>query len=321
MKIIKFSLSVLFFALFLAPPLGAQEGSLVRILANVEVDQPLITLWHLADHSKPMDDDLSARLSATPIGIAPEPGQSFTLDGSELRRLIAQADLDGQVSVLLPASVRVKRAIMEISQQRLKQIYEETLRADAEQRQVDILIGEVKTGPAVILPSGTFTYEAKRLGGKWGEVVVLLDLFIDGKLQAQARLSGKVEVYGQALVAARSLPSGHVLTYDDLQLAQVSLEENQGAAVSDPGLLVGQRLRSPLSAGNVIDPRRVQRQVLVRPGDVVTMICANPSIKLSTKGKAEQNGYYNSLIKLTNINSRQQVYGRVIDAGTVIIEF
>jgi flagella basal body P-ring formation protein FlgA len=313
--------------LLLAAPLAAQgpapqaEGRLLRILDKVEVEQPLVTLWHLADQSKPMDEEVRRCLLGTPVGAAPEPGRSFTLEGAELRRLLAESGLDPQVSVLLPASVRVKRATTEITQQKLREIYEETLRAEAEQLQVEVVISDIKTGPGVILPSGAFTYEAKRLGSKWGEVAVLLDLFIDGRLQAQARLSGQVEVYGRALVAARSLPAGHVLSLEDLRFAQIDLEATRGGAINDPGLLVGQRLRSPISAGNVLDPRRVQPQVLVRPGDVVTMMCTNFNINLSTKGKAEQNGYYNSLIKLTNINSKQQVYGRVLDANTVIVEF
>jgi flagella basal body P-ring formation protein FlgA len=327
MKIINSVLISLLLSLFLAAPLAAQlapsaqSGRLLRILDRAEVDQPLVTLWHLADQSKPMDEDMVRCLSSTPVGTAPEPGQGFTVDGAELRRLLAESGLDPEVSVLLPASVRVKRALIEITQQKLRQIYEETLRAEAEQLQVDVVVGEVKTGPAIILPSGAFTYEAKRLGSKWGEVVILLDLFIDGQRQAQARLSGRVEVYGQALVAVRSLPAGHILSSEDLRLAQVNLEENKGSAVNDFSLLVGQKLRSPVSAGNVVDIRRVQPQVLVRPGDVVTMMCANLNMNLSTKGKAEQNGYYNSLIKLTNLNSKQQVYGRVLDANTVIVEF
>jgi flagella basal body P-ring formation protein FlgA len=300
---------------------AGEQMQLVRILSKVEVDQPLITLWHLADHNKPMGDELVARLSATPVGVAPELGKSFTVEGSELRRLINEADLGPEISVLLPASVQVKHAVTQISQKQLREIYEEVLQRDAIAQQLDLVVLDIKTGPAITLPTGAFTYEAKRLGSKWGNVTVLVEMYIDGRRQTQARVSGQVEVYGRALVAARSLPSGHIIARDDIQVARVNIMEAQGAAVSDPNLVLGQRLRSPLSMGNLLDPRRMQREVLVRPGDVVTMICANPNINLSTKGKVEQSGYFNSLIKLTNLNSRQQVYGRVLDSGTVVVEF
>ena len=300
---------------------AGEQMQLVRILAKVEVEQPLITLWHLADHSKPMGEDLVARLSATPVGVAPELGKSFTVEGTELRRLINEADLGPEISVLLPANVQVKRAVTQINQRQLREIYEEVLQREALAQHLDLVVLDVKTGPSLTLPSGALSYEAKRLGSKWGNVAVLVDLYIDGRRQAQARISGQVEVYGEALVAARSLPSGHVISHDDIQVARVNIVEAQGAAINDPNLVLGQRLRSPLSMGNLLDPRRMQREVLVRPGDVVTMICANPNINLSTKGKVEQSGYFNSLVKLTNLNSRQQVYGRVLDSSTVVVEF
>jgi flagella basal body P-ring formation protein FlgA len=317
--------SVVIAAVILLPSLaqaaGAPAAQFVRILPVVEVDQPLLSLWHLADQQKPMGTELVDKLSQTAVGAAPELGKSFTIPGAELRRLIDESKLPQGISILLPDQVVVKRAALKLGRMDLINIFEETLQQDIAGQDLELIIVEVNTGEDITLPGGNYTYTAKRLGSKWGKVTVLVDFFVEGRRFAQTRLNGTVEVYGQAITAARSLPAGHVLTMDDITSSRVNLGEAGVAAVNDPSLAVGQKLRSPLSMGALLDPRRMQPELLVRPGDVVTMICSNPYINLSTKGKVEQSGYINSMVKLTNLFSKRQVYGRVVDAGTVAVDF
>jgi flagella basal body P-ring formation protein FlgA len=299
----------------------SQPAQFVRILPAVEVDQPLLSLWHLADQQKPMGTEIVEKLSQTTVGAAPELGKSFTIPGEELRRLVNEAKLPQGISILLPDQVVVKRTALTLTKMDLIDIFEEALQQDIAGHELELIIGEVNTGADITLPSGNYTYTAKRLGGKWGKVTVLVDFFVEGRRFIQTRITGTVEVYGRAITAARSLPTGHVLTMDDIAYSRVNLGEAGVAALNDPLLAVGQKLRSPLSMGALLDPRRMQPELLVRPGDIVTMICSNPYINLSTKGKVEQNGYLNSVVKLTNLFSKRQVYGRVVGAGAVVVDF
>ncbi len=323
----KYCASIFILALLMLAPLSAHAGSeeadtqFVRIMPVAEVDQPLITLLQLADQQKPMGAELRERLGRTTVGAAPELGSSFYISGIELRRLVNEANLPAGISVLLPDRVQVKRASVRLGRQELMEIYEEALRQEVRGQDLELVVLDVNTGADITLPGGQFDYSAKRLGSRWGRVTVLVDFFVNGRRQAQTRITGNVEVYGQALVAARSLPAGHVLTPEDISTARISMSEAGVGAVGDPKLVVGQRLRSPVGMGNLLDPRRMQQEILVRSGDIVNMICINPNISLSTKGRVEQNGYMNSVIKLTNLSSKRPVFGRVVDAGTVVVEF
>lgn len=316
---------ILILALLMAGPAFAgpdhNSQQFVRILPAVEVDEPLINLWHLADQQKPMGGELINSLSRATVGAAPELGESFEISGVELRRLINDAGLSPDISILLPDKVRVTRAAIILSREDLLDIYEETLQREINGQDLELVIMDVDTGQEINLPSGQFTYQAKRLGSRWGRVAIMVDFYINGRRQAQTRITGTAEIYGQALVAARSLPAGHVVSYQDITSARLNMSEAGKSTVNDPALVVGLKLRSPLNMGSALDPRRMQQEILVRSGDIVNMVCVNPHISLSTKGRVEQSGYANSVIKLTNLSSRRPVYGRVVDAGTVVVDF
>ncbi len=97
---------------------------------------------------------------------------------------------------------------------------------------------------------------------------------------------------------------------------------DQGAPLaSDPAELVGLRTRQPLAAGAPIALGQLERTPLVHRGDVVNMICVAGGMKITAKGKAEQTGYKDGLIRLTNLASKREVFGKILSQGTVLVTF
>ena len=123
------------------------------------------------------------------------------------------------------------------------------------------------------------------------------------------------------VVAARPLPRGHVLQPRDLKLARRRLDDLQGAVARQVDDVVGLRTRSLVAMGSPIRLARLERAPLIKRGQVVTMICRAGNLRVTAKGMAQQTGYKGSRIRLTNLASKRQVFGTVLDAGTVLVEF
>lgn len=80
------------------------------------------------------------------------------------------------------------------------------------------------------------------------------------------------------------------------------------------------RLARGLSAGEPILQSDLQSQLMVRRGDVVTLIYARGNVRMTTQAEALSDGEPGATIAVRNLQSKKQVYAKVKDGGTVIIE-
>jgi flagella basal body P-ring formation protein FlgA len=147
-----------------------------------------------------------------------------------------------------------------------------------------------------------------------------VEVLVDGKPAASRRVSAQVDLYGPVVVAAKSLPRRHVLAAEDLKVVRARLNQARGT-VSDPEEVVGLRTRSAVNMGAALRINRLERTPLIKRGDVVQMICRRGQLKVVAKGRAEETGYRDGSIKLTNLASDREVYGKVLDSGAVLVTF
>lgn len=118
----------------------------------------------------------------------------------------------------------------------------------------------------------------------------------------------EIAVSAVVLVARRSLPSGHVLTADDVRQERRDVSRLRRGYLSDAAALAGQRLKAPLLAGTVLTPARLESDRVIRRGQSVTVIANNGGIAVSMAGTALADGGLNQRIPIENANS-----GRVIE--------
>jgi flagellar basal body P-ring formation protein FlgA len=120
-----------------------------------------------------------------------------------------------------------------------------------------------------------------------------------------------VVVRETVLIAAKTLPGGHVVTADDVVLEERDVSSMVGGYLSSPEELVGQRLKHQLMAGRVITPSMLQADLVIRRGQSVTILVHNQSMNIRMAGKALDDGALNQRIKVENVTSRRIVEGLV----------
>lgn len=316
------TISLLTLAAVMTAQPGAQAAGMLTFANQAEVAAASVTLRDLVASAKGLDEDFRERLSQVKVAEAPQMGRTATVDGAKVRDLLAKAKPPRDLSVLIPGEVEISRASQRITSRQIYQAFSRALEERLEERGADYSLHSVKAGAELTVPAGRLESRVNFLSHDLeGLVAAQIEFWVNGSLAARRRVAGKVDVYGQVLVAANGLARNHVLRPEDVKVTRLRLNELNGTTTSDPGQVLGLRTRVPVAMGEPLQLSRLERAPLIRRGDVVSMIYTAGRLRVSAKGRAEQTGYKGGNIKLINLASKREVYGKVLDSGTVLVEF
>ena len=120
-----------------------------------------------------------------------------------------------------------------------------------------------------------------------------------------------VIVTAKVVVAARTLPRGHLLTEEDLAVEDRDVTRALSGYVTVPAQVLGQRLKSQLLSGRMLTPALLEADKLVRRGQMVTLMVNNGGIAIRMTGRALSDGALNQRIRVENLNSGRIVEGIV----------
>jgi flagella basal body P-ring formation protein FlgA len=315
------SLSLLALAALLAAALPGWAEDGVSFAPQVEIRGDRVTLLDLAEPGQELAQALTEQLSRYTVAVAPALGRSTVVMGSKIRALLKQANLGEGVTVLIPEQVTVTRACQRLAAQDLARLYSDAVMDRLGPQAGQAQISRIDAGHDLVLPVGKLETNLRFLGGGLlGRVPAVVDVLVDGKREGTGRVTGSVDVYVDMVVAARPLMPRHIIGPDDLTIQRASLGEAGPGAAMTPQEVVGMRTRAAVPMGAPLDLTRLERSPLVRLGDVVVMVYDDGGMRITAKGRAEQTGYLGSRIRLINMASKREVYGKVVDAGSVSVE-
>ena len=121
-------------------------------------------------------------------------------------------------------------------------------------------------------------------------------------------------------VMKRAGKRGDVLTASDIAEKDTFLT----GATSYPASreeVVGKKLRKDLPAGTVITSQVLEEQVMVQSGEIVSVVVDNPRLAIHTSGKALERGRLGDTVRVKNLTSGKEIYGKVTGTSTVTVEF
>lgn len=146
-----------------------------------------------------------------------------------------------------------------------------------------------------------------------------------GRFVVQARLAsgrlyglqGKVEDGMDMPVLTRALKTGEIVTDDDVMFVRMAASRVPRGSVADAGKLVGFSAKRQLRAGIPLRETDVQKPLVIRKGDAVTMVFRAPGIELTSRGRAMTDGGVGDTVAVVNAQSLKQIDAVVLGAGTV----
>jgi flagella basal body P-ring formation protein FlgA len=117
----------------------------------------------------------------------------------------------------------------------------------------------------------------------------------------------------------RRVAGGDVVTREDIQWQTARAETVARNVILDPDKIIGKEAIRPLPSDQPVRTGDVRPPVIVTKGSLVTMIVQSPTMTLTSKGKAMQNGAMGEAVRIQNTQSKVVVEGEVVSNGTVRI--
>jgi flagella basal body P-ring formation protein FlgA len=255
------------------------------------------------------------------LGAAPDPGGSRRLDGvAILRKLRAAGLVDGATHYEIPASVRIARAYQDVAAEEIRGAVERdagTVLAAGEQlRSIDV-------GGGARIPPGPYALHVvpPAAGGRVARRRVEVQLLQDGTVVANVSARVAVVATGPVVVLRHAVARGTVLGPADVAVEERELTGLAGSVVTTIAEVVGKEMRAALPASAPVTLSVLASPLLVRRGDLVTVVVETPGMRLSTPGEALEPGAAGAQIRVRNRKSQQEISGQVVERGTILVQY
>jgi len=128
-----------------------------------------------------------------------------------------------------------------------------------------------------------------------------------------------VHVYAKAVVAARPLGLGTVLTQASLKTAEIDLAAENSPAFLQFAELEGRILARPLSDGDAVRSSDLRTRLWFAAGDRVSVTANGPGYAVSSEGQAMERGFEGQEVKVKFDNGRVSV-GRAVGERRVEVD-
>ena len=172
------------------------------------------------------------------------------------------------------------------------------------------------------LPAGEIVYDIipSRNDNFLGRTEFFLLLEGENKWKKKLRVSADIGVLTPVALTSRRLKSGQIITKNDVHLGERDLSRIGPDIISDINEVLGKTTKTALNASIALRASLVEAPLLIRRGDIVTIIAESNFLTVTTLGEAREKGRKMDRIKVRNIASQKEVFAVVMDSKTVKVE-
>jgi len=299
---------------------GDRSLDRINVVAEATVDGDIVHLGDLARLEGP-----SARaLAGVEIGRAPAPGATRSFAGATILAILREQVLDlDRVRYRIPTLVRVHRRAQEVSAAALRAIVEDYMQQQATTMDGDMLLRQVDIPAPVGLPVGPFTTQVTPVQANpaAGTTRLLVEFLQDQRVTGSATVTAHLAVFGDVWIARRAIPPGDIIGEGDVVAERRDVAALPRGAVTRAQDAVGKEARVGIPMLAPLRHDQLQQPVVVRRGDVVTLLAESSGLRITTKGEVREDAPRNAQVRVWNVASRKEVVGRVVDTGTVAVTF
>jgi flagella basal body P-ring formation protein FlgA len=227
------------------------------------------------------------------------------------------------VMVLLAVPLLSSAASQKIGSEVLKRQITEYIQSRAADAGQQAVVKRISALPDLLLEPGNVEYEivSSRQWDGIGKASLSLIVRLDGRAVRNIPVHCEVEGWKEVVVASRVLERGDLLTEADLKLERREISGISVRPFVGISELLGMKVKTPLRRGRIITSRDLEKVMLVKSGQLVTILAENDLLRLTATGKAKGAGGAGDTIIVQNSASNHDLPARVIDASTVQVEF
>ena len=259
------------------------------------------------------------------IGRAPLPGNARRISADYIRLRLKQAKVDlKRVHLQVPDSIEVSRACVTISREEIKRAVSDYIHANIPWDKDRVKIRKIHVSSDVTLPKGNVSYRIEPLRNSdfKGKVPFPIHFKVNGLFQKRILAMAQISVMTEVVVAKKSLRRYGRIDEDDIELKEKDLSRIRSNVITDPEEVLGKRAKRSIAAGTILRPGHIEYPPMVKRGDVVLVVATSAGLRITARGVVnEREGRLGERIKVENLDSKKNIYARVLDSKTVEVDF
>lgn len=215
------------------------------------------------------------------------------------------------------------RGYQSIPESRFEGIFTEYLCERLRKEKGDITVSQFHVVGNRSVPQGelkvqVFQKDKRRVAGY---VRLAAIISVNGVVQNRVTLSGWVDIFESMLCASRNLKRGELIAAGDLYTARRNVSRLTPGFLTSKTRAVGLRAKHSIREGTVLKEWMLERSPAVSRGDVVTIVAESGELRVTVPGRILETGYLGELVKVQNLMSRKDIYAKVINNATVMVDF
>ena len=165
-------------------------------------------------------------------------------------------------------------------------------------------------------PANTLDVEIGPNGLKPGRVSFRIrEIGLDGRVIHRVAASVQLDLWKTVPAAARPLNSNEELKVQDITFVRKNLAYLREEAWDGKG--GPWRIKRPVGANEPIYTANIEGMPLIKRGDKVSLIFKGKHVHLHVQAEAMADGGYDASIPVRNLQTKVQVFARIVDAKTV----
>lgn len=249
---------------------------------------------------------------------APAPGQTMTLNSSDLQR-ISDAFNIGWSSAGYEQAV-VRRAAKDLGRSVVESAVEQEL-AKKQAAKFSVRLGgeadfKLPAGAEATVDIQNLKYDVSR--GEFTATVTAPAGAAEPLLKRE--VSGRFSAMISVPVLRNALTRGEVVKAEDIEYIDMKVEDVTSTMLTDGSKLVGMTSRRGVAAMRPLMSSEMALPLSVKKGEIVLMELKTPFMHLTAQGRALENGAEGETIKVQNANSNQVVQAVVTGVKAVSIQ-
>jgi len=144
---------------------------------------------------------------------------------------------------------------------------------------------------------------------------------VNGIVRNTVKLNGWIDIFGPVVCTGRGFKKGEIIKEDVLCLERRNTSRMSEDVLTDMNEAVGKRAKHTIKEEACLKGWMLERPPVLSRGDMVMILAESGSLKITVPGRALEKAQIGELIKVENIMSKKEIYARVIDNSTVMVDF
>lgn len=136
-------------------------------------------------------------------------------------------------------------------------------------------------------------------------------------LMGSVRVNAQVEALKEVVVASRFLRRNQLMEEGDLVMTPIRLISPSGRYINHLDLAIGKRVTRSISARLPVTEDALGKPYMIRQGARISIQYLQGSLKVLALGIAKEDGLAGASIRVTNLDSKKELWARVVDGDTV----